>query len=106
MRNKYDKALLEKICERDSCIIDYNTIKKYNSSKKIDFICNCGNYGSKYFSCMYKNGGGYCKDCTLVNNKIKIKQTNLYNYIIIYKWLLPNTHFYIPKKIKQNYLHL
>ena len=25
---KYDNALLEAICNRDNCIVDYNTIKK------------------------------------------------------------------------------
>ena len=80
MRIKYDKALLEEICERDSCIVDYNTIEKYNRNIKIDFICSCGNYGSKILRLIYENGGGYCKECTIINKFNKYKKTNLEKY--------------------------
>ena len=42
-KTKYDKKLLEEICNRDKCIIDFEKIGKYNRDKEIEFTCKCGN---------------------------------------------------------------
>ena len=62
-RIKYNKKLLEEICIRDDCIIDFDKIERYNHTIDIEFMCNCGNNYSKIFSNMYISGA-FCKECT------------------------------------------
>jgi hypothetical protein len=59
---EYDKTLLESICERDKCTIDFSKIESYSSNKRFDFICNCGNSHNKEFRGML-NQGAFCKYC-------------------------------------------
>jgi imidazole glycerol phosphate synthase subunit HisF len=77
---KYDKNLLQEICNRDKCIIDFDKIKKYNRDIKIEFICNCGIKNIKTFRCIYEGGGGYCKICTENIRQEKVKNTCLDKY--------------------------
>ena len=64
---QYNKQLLEKLCLRDECIVDFTIIEKYNRNIKVDFICKCGNTHNKTFRGI-NNFGGFCKICTN-NNK-------------------------------------
>jgi hypothetical protein len=66
---QYNKQLLEKLCVRDECIVDFRKIKIYNRDIKVDFICKCGNTHNKTFRTI-NNIGGFCKICTN-NNKQK-----------------------------------
>ena len=64
---QYNKQLLEKLCLRDECIVDFTTIEKYNRNITVDFICKCGSTHNKTFSGI-NNFGGFCKIC-INNNK-------------------------------------
>jgi hypothetical protein len=59
----YDMSLLQEVCDRDKCIIDFDKIVKYNRETRIDFICNCGCEYSKTFRLLYKIGA-FCEKCT------------------------------------------
>lgn len=72
---KYNRELLEQVCERDKCIVDFANIEKYNRDVRIEFVCSCGkNYIKKYYQ-IYNCSGAYCKDCTQINQQKKSKQT-------------------------------
>ena len=75
----YNSILLQEICNRDNCIIDYSTIEKYNRAIKIEFICSCGKIYSKNFRDMY-NYGANCDKCTEKKRQDKRKQTCLEKY--------------------------
>jgi hypothetical protein len=78
----YNRKLLEEICARDNCIIDYDVYKEINSIIKITYICgtdNCENEGCKGIRCVYKNGA-FCKDCMNKKSKEKSKKTCLEKY--------------------------
>jgi Icc-related predicted phosphoesterase len=77
---RYTKELLEEICIRDKCIINFDEIKKYNREVKIDFICICGIIYNKTFRQLYEAGGAYCKICTEINRQEKVKKTCLNKY--------------------------
>ena len=64
----YDNDLLQEVCDRDKCIIDFDKIEKYNREIKVDFICNCGGEYSRTFRLLYKIGA-FCKICS--TNKMK-----------------------------------
>ena len=66
---QYNKQLLEKLCLRDECIVDFTTIEKYNRDIKVNFTCKCGNTHNKIFR-VINYSGGFCKICTN-NNKQK-----------------------------------
>jgi len=68
---QYNKQLLEKLCLRDECIVNFTTIEKYNRNIKVDFTCKCGNTHNKTFR-VINNFGGFCKICT--NNKEEQKE--------------------------------
>jgi len=76
---KYDKNLLQEICNRDKCIIDFDKIEKYNRDIKIEFICNCGIKYTKTICRLYKSCA-YCKICTLNIKNEKSKQTCIDKY--------------------------
>ncbi len=76
---KYDKKLLEEICNRDKCIIDFEKIEKYNRDINIEFICNCGIKYTKTICRLYKSCA-YCKICTLNIKNEKSKQTCIDKY--------------------------
>ena len=76
----YDKNLLQEVCNREKCIIDFDKIEKYNRDTKIKFICNCGGEYSKTFRQIYDVSGGFCKICTKNNRKEKVKQTCIERY--------------------------
>ena len=40
---QYNNQLLEKLCLRDECVVDFTIVEKYNRNIKVDFICKCGN---------------------------------------------------------------
>ena len=64
----YDKNLLQEVCNRDKCIIDFDKIEKYNRDIKVDFICNCGGEYSRTFRLLYKIGA-FCKICSINKRK-------------------------------------
>ena len=66
---QYNKQLLEKLCLRDECIVDFTKIEKYNRDITVDFTCKCGNTHNKTFRAI-NYSGGFCKICTN-NNKQK-----------------------------------
>ena len=76
----YDMSLLQEVCERDKCIIDFDKIEKYNREIRVDFICNCGIEYSKTFRQIYDVSGGYCKICTKNKRNEKVKQTCIDRY--------------------------
>jgi hypothetical protein len=76
---KYNRKLLEQVCERDNCIIDFDNIKKYNRDIRIEFVCCCGNNYNKQFQYLVKLGG-FCKTCTEIKRQNKIKKTCLDRY--------------------------
>ena len=65
---QYNKQLLEKLCLRDECIVDFTKIEKYNRDIKVDFTCKCGNTHNKTFRAI-NNFGGFCKICTNNNRQ-------------------------------------
>ena len=81
MSNKvcYNKDLLQEVCERDKCIIDFDKIEKYNRETRIDFICNCGCEYNRTFRLLYKIGA-FCKICTKNKGNEKSKQTCIDKY--------------------------
>lgn len=79
-RIRYNKKLLEYICERDNCVIDFDIIEEYSRDIDIKFICNCGELNNKTIGTMYKKGGGYCKKCTTYNMVQKVKTTCINKY--------------------------
>ncbi len=83
-KTKYNKKLLEEICNRDKCIIDFEKIEKYNRDINIEFICNCGNNYTKSFRLLYEFSGAYCNICTNNIKQNKFKQTNLNKYGVEY----------------------
>ena len=89
IRIKYNKELLEEICERDKCIVDIDKIENFTRDTRINFICNCGIINEKNFRELYKKGGGFCKKCTLVLQKEKTKITSLDRYGV--EHILQNT---------------
>ena len=76
----YDNDLLQEVCNRDKCIIDFDKIEKYNRDTEINFICNCGIEYSKRFRQIYHVSGGYCKKCTENRRQEKVKQTCIERY--------------------------
>ena len=68
---KYNRELLEQVCERDKCIVDFDNIEKYNRDVRIEFVCSCGNNDVKNFRVINQKGGGYCQKCTEKIGKIK-----------------------------------
>jgi hypothetical protein len=58
----YNKDLLQEVCNRDTCIIDFDKIEKYNREIKVDFICNCGCEYNRTFRSLYKIGA-FCEKC-------------------------------------------
>jgi hypothetical protein len=58
----YDNDLLQEVCDRDRCIIDFDKIEKYNRDIKVEFVCNCGIEYSRTFRLLYKIGA-FCKIC-------------------------------------------
>jgi len=76
---QYNKQLLEKLCLRDECIVDFTTIEKYNRNIKVNFICKCGNTHNKTFR-VINYFGGFCKICTNNNKLNKFKETCIEKY--------------------------
>lgn len=77
---RYNKDLLNEIIKRDNCIIDLNNIKSLNKKSIINFICNCGNSNNKSIVSLYKFGGAFCKKCTEINKREKMKKTCMLKY--------------------------
>ena len=76
----YDNDLLQEVCDRDQCIIDFDKIDKYNREIKVDFVCNCGIVYSKTFRLLYEGSGAFCKICTKNKRYEKVKQTCIEKY--------------------------
>jgi hypothetical protein len=77
--NNYTKDTLDNTIKRDNASIK-NNYENLNSKTKITFICNCGNEGTKQFSCILLKGGAYCKKCSIKNTIEKSIKTNLEKY--------------------------
>ena len=77
---KYNRELLEQICERDKCIVDFDKIQEYNQKVVIEFICSCGSTHKKIFKNIYNNGGGHCQKCTNHISQNKKEKTCIKNY--------------------------
>ena len=69
----YDKNLLQDICIRDKCHIDFDKIDKYNREINIDFICNCFVGYSKTFRRLYE-GGLFVKYVPKIKEKKKLNK--------------------------------
>jgi len=81
--NPYDvkyRELLQKIIERDKCILDIDKFKNLKRSFKIKFICNCGEEGEKTFDNLIIGMGAFCKKCINIRRQKLRKQTNLEKY--------------------------
>ena len=81
-KGAYNKQLLQELCVRDECIVDFTKIEKYNRDIKVDFTCKCGNKHNKTFIQIYK-ACGYCKICTESKRKEKAKQSCIKNDIML-----------------------
>ena len=77
---KYNRELLEQVCERDKCVIDFDKIEKYNRDVRIEFACSCGNVYIKNYYQIYNCSRAYCKTCTQINQQKKSKQTFIQKY--------------------------
>lgn len=69
------KEILKVIINRDKCKIDLDKIIKLIKDTKIEFECSCGTIFSKSFGCLENYGGGFCKECTKINTRMKIAKT-------------------------------
>ena len=59
---QYNKQLLEKLCLRDECIVDFTKIEIYNRNIKVDFILFNENSNPNVFSYILYHG---CFKCSL-----------------------------------------
>jgi hypothetical protein len=75
-RVQYNKELLDTIILRDNATLSTN-LDKLNVYTIIPFICSCGKEYSKNFRSLYRNSGGFCKDCSKVIGKQKSEKTNI-----------------------------
>ena len=75
MTRKSYKNLLQEVCDRDKCIIDFDKIEKYNREIKVNFICNCGNEYCRTIRLLCDGVGGFCEKCTKNIEDNKRKQT-------------------------------
>jgi hypothetical protein len=98
-RKVYNKTLLEEICERDNCKVDFDKIEKYLKSQRIDFICHCGNPNQKQFAGMF-NQGAFCKPCMKIQLVRKQKETFLKKYGTESVWHCKE----VKEKARQTYL--
>ena len=80
MTRKSYKNLLQDVCYRDKCIIDFDKIEKYNREIKVDFICNCGNEYCRTIRRLCDSVGGFCEKCTKNKRNEKVKQTCIERY--------------------------
>lgn len=80
---RYDKDLLDTTLARDGATL-VGEYAKLNRETKVKFVCKCGKEGYKKFYNLVNNGGSYCKDCTCINSKNKIKESNLEKYGVEY----------------------
>ena len=96
----YDKDLLQEVCDRDKCIIDFDKIEKYNRDTRVNFICNCGNEYVKKYHQIYNFSGAYCKSCTQTKQVEKSKETFMKKYGVDN----PLKNDLIKSKIKQTCL--
>jgi len=71
----YNKDLLQEVCDRDDCIIDFDKIGKCNRDTRVDFICNCGCEYSRTIRLLYEGVGGFCEKCTKNKEDNKRKKT-------------------------------
>jgi len=74
-RKCYDKKLLQEICDRDKCSIDFDKIGKCNRDTRIDFVCNCGIEYCRTIRFLCNGVGGFCEKCTKNIKDNKRKQT-------------------------------
>jgi hypothetical protein len=75
----YNKQLLEEICERDKCTVDFDKIETYMKNSRIDFVCSCGNQNQKELKGML-NQGGFCKPCMKILSLQRQKQACFLKY--------------------------
>lgn len=75
-RVQYNKELLDTIILRDNATLSTD-LDKFNVYTIIPFICSCGKECSKNFRSLYRNCGGFCKDCSKVIGKQKSEKTNI-----------------------------
>lgn len=76
---KYDVNLLQQICDRDKCTVEFDKVEKYIRRYRITFTCHCGNSNEKEFKGML-NQGAFCKSCMKLVMVQRIKQTFLAKY--------------------------
>jgi len=76
LMRRYTKELLQEICVRDKCTVDFDKIESYHSHAYIQFTCECGVPNAKKFQ-QITITNAYCKKCTLNQRNIKCKQTCL-----------------------------
>lgn len=71
---KYNRELLEQICERDKCIVDFDKIQEYNQKVVIEFICSCGSTHKKYSKIYITMEEGIVKNVLIIYHRIKKKK--------------------------------
>jgi hypothetical protein len=71
-RTLFNNYLLNKIIERDNCIIILSNYENLNRSTRINFTCNCGENNNKIFRQMYETNA-ICSKCTIIQKHIKRK---------------------------------
>lgn len=81
-RTKYDRALLDKVLERDGATLVGNSeaYKKLNRETKIKFVCKCGESGEKSFRSFIDYGGVLCNKCLNKNKLQKFKISSKEKY--------------------------
>ena len=75
----WNKDMLQKIIDRDGCIISDTVMKsKLGVDTNIAYMCHCGSKEIivKSFRVMWRNGGAFCLDCMAKQKLEKYKETN------------------------------
>ena len=74
---RYNEDLLKHVIERDNITVNFELIKKLNSTIYLDFICKCGKPGNKTFRLMFEKGS-LCRECTInlynIRHKASLKE--------------------------------
>ncbi len=100
-RIRYNKELLQEVCERDYCKVDFDKLGKCNRDTRIDFICGCGKRHQKSFTMMYRFGA-LCDICTKELKIAKRKKTSLE----IYGTENPSQNKEVKNKITNSFLQI
>lgn len=79
----WNKDMLQKIIDRDGCIISDTVMKsKLGVDTNISYMCRCGSKEIivKSFRVMWRNGGAFCLECMAKQRLENFKKTNMERY--------------------------